>query len=149
MLYIQGISKEHAKWGPTSAVAFEYDPYNKLKHTSHWFEQDEKSEWPLSSNAIEETAPDDHDNTIDQFSEPTRFYFDVEGTGSLSPKDMVLQALKQLQNKLASIVLALNDNNVDPTNNVLDDIDQQPQQSSNVDDWGVDTSTMQNGFDWS
>lgn len=62
---------------------------------------------------------------------------------------MVLQALKQLQNKLASIVLALNDNNVDPTNNVLDDIDQQPQQSSNVDDWGVDTSTMQNGFDWS
>lgn len=36
----KGIAKHHAKWSPLSTVGYEYDPYNKLKHTDYWYEVD-------------------------------------------------------------------------------------------------------------
>ena len=53
MKITQGKALEHAKWSPVSAVGFEYDPYNKLRHTNLWFEvgTDPVAEWPTSENA--------------------------------------------------------------------------------------------------
>lgn len=41
----KGIAKEHAKWAPTSAVGFEYDPLNNLRHLDYWYEEDPVKEW--------------------------------------------------------------------------------------------------------
>ena len=87
---LQGIAKEHAKWSACSAVAFEYDPYNKLRHTSHWFEVDERAEWPLSENAKEEEPPKENE-AFDYTAIPKRFYFEVETVGSVSPQEVVLK----------------------------------------------------------
>ena len=71
-------------------MAYEYDPYNKLRHTSHWFEVDERKEWPLSDNAKEEEAL--HEGTPFDFNgKPERFYMEVETDGSLGPREVVLK----------------------------------------------------------
>ena len=41
----KGIAKEHAKWAPSAAIGFEYDPNNKLRHIDYWYEEDPKKEW--------------------------------------------------------------------------------------------------------
>lgn len=41
----KGIAKEHAKWAPSAAIGFEYDPANKLHHLDYWYEEDPKAEW--------------------------------------------------------------------------------------------------------
>jgi len=53
----KGIAKEHAKWMPTAAMGFEYDPHNKLHHTDLWYETDKVAEWPESKNAAWEEPP--------------------------------------------------------------------------------------------
>ncbi|EKM80969.1 hypothetical protein AGABI1DRAFT_112673 [Agaricus bisporus var. burnettii JB137-S8] len=102
----KGIAKEHAKWSPCSAVAFEYDPHNKLRHTSYWFETDIKAEWPLGENAKEEEPPRD-DEPFDYNAKPTKFYFEVETDGSLSPQEVVMKGLAELQTKLANLIYGL------------------------------------------
>ncbi|KAK7472583.1 RNA polymerase II subunit 3 [Stygiomarasmius scandens] len=102
----KGIAKEHAKWSPCSAVAFEYDPYNKFRHTSYWFEVDEKAEWPVGENGREEDPPRD-DEEFDFNAKPRKFYFDVETDGSLGPQEVVMKGLSELQKKLANLILGL------------------------------------------
>ncbi|KAI0344837.1 RBP11-like subunits of RNA polymerase [Trametopsis cervina] len=102
----KGLAKEHAKWSPCSAVGFEYDPHNKLRHTSYWFETDEKAEWPLSENAKEEEPPRE-DEPFDFNARPSRFYMQIETVGSLSPQEVVLKGLSELQTKLANLIVGL------------------------------------------
>ncbi|EEB95765.1 hypothetical protein MPER_05213, partial [Moniliophthora perniciosa FA553] len=90
----KGIAKEHAKWSPCSAVAFEYDPYNKLRHTSYWFETDERAEWPVSENGREEEPPRD-DEIFNYNAKPRKFYFDVETDGSLGPQEVVMKVRRR------------------------------------------------------
>jgi len=108
----KGIAKEHAKWSPVSAVSFEYDPYNKLRHTSHWFEQDERGEWPLSENAIEEDPPRE-DEPFDFLAKPEKFYITVETDGSLKPREVITKGLEELQTKLANLIHGLKSTTAD------------------------------------
>ncbi|KZV69522.1 hypothetical protein PENSPDRAFT_652275 [Peniophora sp. CONT] len=107
----KGLAKEHAKWSPCSAVSFEYDPHNRLRHTSYWFEDDIKKEWPLSHNAQEEEPPRD-DELFDYNLKPNKYYFCVETDGSLGPQEVVMKGLAELQQKLANLILGLKS---DPT----------------------------------
>lgn len=65
----KGIAKEHAKWAPTAAIGFEYDPHNKLRHADLWYEKDKVEEWPESKNAQWEEPPLDGE-VFDYDAEP-------------------------------------------------------------------------------
>lgn len=86
----QGIAKEHAKWSPCSAVSFEYDPYNKLRHTTYWFETDERGEWPVGENGREEDPPRE-DEVFNFNAKPGKFYFEVETDGSLGAQEVIMK----------------------------------------------------------
>lgn len=124
----KGIAKEHAKWAPTSAVGFEYDPHNKLRHISYWYEEDPVKEWyaqprrkvlirricilteldyrPKGKNAEWEDPPRDNE-PFDYDAVPSLFYFDVESVGSLEPDAIIHQGIKVLQQKLAAVIQEL------------------------------------------
>lgn len=102
----KGIAKEHAKWSPVAAIGFEYDPWNKLKHTDYWYEEDAEKEWPKSANADWEEPPKSTD-VFDYNAQPDKFYFNVETVGMLKPNEVVERGIHVLQNKLAEVVLSL------------------------------------------
>ena len=99
---LQGFAKEHAKWSPVSAIGFEYDPHNALRHTSYWYEVDPKAEWPLSKNAENEDPPDET-GPFDFRRKADRFYFDVETVGGMSPQEVVETGLNLLLIRTAEV----------------------------------------------
>ncbi|KAL3474961.1 DNA-directed RNA polymerase [Aspergillus californicus] len=102
----KGIAKEHAKWAPTAAIGFEYDPHNNLRHVDYWYEEDPIKEWPVSQNAAwEHAAP--ADQPFDYDAQPNNFYFDVESIGNLEPDTIIQQGIIVLQRKLASVISSL------------------------------------------
>jgi DNA-directed RNA polymerase II subunit RPB3 len=103
----KGTAKEHAKWSPCSGIAFEYDPHNRLRHTTYWVEDDVKAEWPISENGKLEREVDDSE-PFDYNAKPDKFYMTVESTGALEPKEIVIAGLKILQAKLVYIQSGLN-----------------------------------------
>ncbi|KAM0747016.1 insert subdomain of RNA polymerase alpha subunit [Meredithblackwellia eburnea MCA 4105] len=109
---IKGRALEHAKWSPVAALGFEYDPYNKLKHTDLWYEvgTDPKAEWRPSANAVwEREPPKDGSEPFDYNARPTRFYYDVETVGQMKPADIVTKGIDALIVNIHSVQLALND----------------------------------------
>lgn len=104
----KGIAKEHLKWSPCALIGFEYDPWNKLKHTDYWYEQDLEKEWPKSKNCSWEEEPKPGD-VFDYNAKLKNFYFDVETIGSLNSKDVVLKSIRELQTKIANVILSLDE----------------------------------------
>ncbi|KDN49910.1 RBP11-like subunits of RNA polymerase [Tilletiaria anomala UBC 951] len=102
----KGFAKEHAKWSPVSAVGFEYDPYNTLRHTAYWYEVDAKAEWPLSKNAEQEDPPDEK-APFDYTRKADKFYFDVETVGSMAPEEVVETGLSILEYRTAQVIQEL------------------------------------------
>ncbi|KAI9820593.1 MAG: 45 kDa subunit of RNA polymerase II [Pycnora praestabilis] len=102
----KGIAKEHSKWAPTSAVGFEYDPHNKLRHLDYWYEEDAAKEWPKSKNAEWEDPPQEGE-PFDYDAIPKTFYLEVESVGNLEPDSIIQQGIKVLQQKLAAVIQEL------------------------------------------
>ncbi|KAI1781006.1 insert subdomain of RNA polymerase alpha subunit [Hypoxylon cercidicola] len=105
----KGIAKEHAKWSPTAAIGFEYDPHNKLHHLDLWYEQDPDEEWPKSKYAELEEPPAEG-QVFDYDAVPSKFYFEVEGVGNIESDAIVLEGVKELQRKLAGLIHGLGEN---------------------------------------
>ncbi|AAS51800.1 ADL120Cp [Eremothecium gossypii ATCC 10895] len=102
----KGIAKEHAKWSPAAAIEFEYDPWNKLRHTDYWHEQDPEAEWPHSKNCEFEDPPNE-DDQFDYSAKPNTFYMNVESVGSIPSDQVVIRGIKTLQDKVADILFSL------------------------------------------
>lgn len=102
----KGIAIEHAKWAPTAAVGFEYDPNNKLRHMDLWYEEDAAKEWPKSKYA-EWEEPAQEGEPFDYDAVPGRFYFELESAGNMEPDVVVQEGIKVLQQKLAGIIAGL------------------------------------------
>lgn len=112
----KGIAKEHAKWAPTAAIGFEYDPWNKLRHTTLWYETDAKSEWPEPVKNGQWEEPPNPDQPFNYEAEPETFYIDLEGTGVMPPDQIMHSGIHVLQNKLAGIIRDLSSDDPAQTN---------------------------------
>lgn len=91
-----------------STIAFEYDPHNALRHTTFWYEDDVKKEWPASPCAGLEDPPETLEGAFDPLAVPTKFYMTVETTGAMPPVDVVQEGLEVLKHKLQELLLGLN-----------------------------------------
>ena len=78
----------HAKWQPVNIVSFEYDPDNRLRHTTYWAEGKVPSkEWPRSKFSL--LPPDQTPESLpyDYKLKADTFYmgFDVRGVCPAGP----------------------------------------------------------------
>lgn len=94
----------------------EYDPLNKLKHTTYWYETNAADEWPLSANGQAEAAVDREGTpaSLDPTVGPTKFYFTLETTGALEPREVVLNGLEKLEDKLVTLKRELEQSSAGP-----------------------------------
>eukprot|EP00049_Salpingoeca_infusionum_P019096 m.360192 g.360192 ORF g.360192 m.360192 type:complete len:283 (-) comp18917_c0_seq1:220-1068(-) len=102
----QGIGREHAKWMPTAAVGFQYDPDNALRHT--FLEHPEQ--WPRNPySKLRDHGDDKREADFDPTAKCDTFYFDIESTGVMTAKDICIRGASALREKLEKLEQALMD----------------------------------------
>lgn len=94
----KGVGKEHAKWNPTCVVSMEYDPDNKLRHTTLY----DPANWPRSQYS-ELPAGAGPEAEFDLNAKPEKFFLNVEASGSLPPEVILATSLNVLQAKLKNL----------------------------------------------
>lgn len=139
----KGIAKEHAKWAPSAAIGFEYDPHNKLRHIDLWYESDARAEWPPSEYASWEEPPQEGE-PFDYDAVPNRFYFNVESAGPLPPDTIVSEGIKVLQQKLAGLIHELAEGEGDGMNGDYNG-PRSPEYGTGADGFGGYTTPFGNG----
>ncbi|TPX46554.1 DNA-directed RNA polymerase [Synchytrium endobioticum] len=109
----KGIGKEHAKWSPTGAVSFDYDPWNKLRHSMYWYEDTPEDDWPAPDPSKVPNAPHFQERQplpnepFEYTASANKFYMSVESTGALPPDRIVVDALNVLDDKLTNLRIAV------------------------------------------
>eukprot|EP01102_Stenamoeba_stenopodia_P010984 TRINITY_DN3353_c0_g1_i3.p1 TRINITY_DN3353_c0_g1~~TRINITY_DN3353_c0_g1_i3.p1 ORF type:complete len:329 (-),score=68.37 TRINITY_DN3353_c0_g1_i3:379-1365(-) len=132
----KGVGKEHAKWSPSCGTVYQFDPDIHINYdVMDQLEEQEKIEWVNSCpTKVYRYNEDNQQVEIENARacmfcnecklkaealgrpdlvtigmKPERYIFSVETTGSLSPEEVVMSAIKELRAKLENVRAILNE----------------------------------------